>query len=68
MTALTVDRLGEYFTFIVHSTPIVATGEAPTSAVAATGWLVEATNTANHMSGLTGRDANLVSYVVCEPN
>jgi hypothetical protein len=68
VAALTEDRLGEYYTFIVHSNPIDASGEAPTAAGEATGWLVEATNTANHMTGLTGRDANLVSYVICEPN
>jgi hypothetical protein len=68
VAALTEDRLGEYYTFIVHSNPIDASGEAPTAAGEATGWLVEATNTAGHMTGLTGRNANLVSYVVCEPN
>lgn len=68
VVALTGDRLGEYYTFIVHSTPIDSSGEPPASATQATGWLVEATNVANHMTGLTGRDANLVSYVVCAPN
>ena len=68
VAALTEDRLGEYYTFIVHSNPIDASGEAPTAAGGATGWLVEATNTANQMTGLTGRNANLVSYVICEPN
>ena len=68
VAALTEDRLGEYYTFIVHSNPIDASGEAPTAAGEATGWLVEATNTANQMTGLTGRNANLVSYVICEPN
>ena len=68
ISALTEDRLGEYYTFIVHSNPIDASGEAPTAAGGATGWLVEATNTANQMTGLTGRNANLVSYVICEPN
>ena len=68
VAALTEDRLGEYYSFMVHSNPIDASGEAPTTAGEATGWLVEATNTANAMTGLTGRDANLVSYVVCEPN
>ena len=68
VVALTEDRLGEYYTFIVHSNPIDASGEAPTTDGEATGWLVEATNTANHMTGLTGRNANLVSYVICEPS
>jgi hypothetical protein len=68
VTALTLDRLGEYYTFVVHSSPMVAGGEPPTSDGAATGWLVEATNTAHALTGLSGKDANLVSYVVCERN
>jgi len=64
--ALTADRLGEYFTFLVHSAPIASNGEPAADATSAVGWLVEATNTAHTMSGQTGRDANLISYVVCE--
>jgi hypothetical protein len=67
--ALTADRLGEYFTFIVHSTPIDGTGgPSADAASSATGWLVEATNTANKMTGETAKNANLISYVVCEQN
>lgn len=68
VTALTPDRLGEYFTFLVHSTPITAAGDLPGAGAQAGGWLVEATNTANAMSGQTGRDAELTAYVVCEKN
>ena len=64
--ALTEDRLGEFFTFVNISAPIDASGEPGTGP--AIGWKVEVTNTANHMSGLTGRDANLFAYVVCAPN
>ena len=64
--ALTADRLGEYFTFLVHSAPIASNGEPAADATSAVGWLVEATNTAHTMSGQSGRDANLISYVVCE--
>ena len=65
--ALTDDRLGEYYTFLVHSSPITAAGE-PTGidGTAAAGWLVEATNTANAMTGQTGRNAELTAYVICE--
>jgi hypothetical protein len=65
--ALTPDRLGEYYSFLVHSAPITAAGE-PTGidGQSAAGWLVESTNTANHMTGQTGRDANLYAYAVCE--
>jgi hypothetical protein len=68
VTALTADRLGEYFTFLVHSAPIAATGEPTADGTQAVGWLVEATNTAHTMTGQSGKDANLVSYVVCAPN
>ena len=57
--ALTADRLGEYFTFLVHSAPIASNGEPAADATSAVGWLVEATNTAHTMSGQSGRDANL---------
>ena len=69
VTALTPDRLGEYYTFLVHSAPITAAGE-PTGVdgTQAAGWLVEATNTANALTGQTGRDAELKAYVVCEKN
>lgn len=69
VTALTEDRLGEYYTFLVHSVPITAAGE-PTgiSGTQALGWLVEATNTANALSGQTGRNSELTAYVVCEKN
>jgi hypothetical protein len=69
VTALTTDRLGEYYTFLVHSAPITGAGE-PTgiSGQPAAGWLVEATNTAHGATGLSGRDANLTAYVVCEKN
>ncbi len=66
--ALTDDRLGEYCTFLVHSAPIASNGEPTADGTTAAGWLVEATNTANQMTGQTGRNANLVSYVVCEKN
>lgn len=67
--ALTADRLGEYFTFVVISAPIDATNEPPLAGGGvATGWKVEATNIANQMTGQTGRDANLVAYVVCAKN
>jgi hypothetical protein len=66
VVALTPDRLGEYFTFTVHSAPIKADGEpAGINGQEARGWLVEATNTANHMTGQVGRNANLYAYVVC---
>lgn len=67
--ALTDDRLGEYYTFLVHSSPITATGE-PTDidGTQAVGWLVEATNTANAFTGQTGRNSELTAYVVCERN
>jgi hypothetical protein len=67
--ALTDDRLGEYYTFVNISAPINSAGE-PTSVAGgvATGWKVEATNTANHMSGLSGRDSELYAFVVCAPN
>ena len=66
VVALTPDRLGEYYTFIVHSAPIKADGEpAGINGQEARGWLVESTNTANHMTRLTGRDANLNAYVLC---
>jgi len=64
--ALTDDRLGEYFTFVNITAPINATGEPGTGP--AIGWKVEATNAANQMSGLTGRDAQLFAYVICEPS
>jgi hypothetical protein len=69
VTALTADRLGEYFTFLVHSTPITVAGE-PTgiSGQPAAGWLVEATNTAHSATGSSGKDANLTAYVVCAKN
>lgn len=69
VTALTPDRLGEYYTFLVHSAPITAAGE-PTgiAGTQAAGWLVEATNTANAMTGQTARNAELTAYVVCEKN
>lgn len=69
VTALTTDRLGEYYTFLVHSSPVTAAGE-PTGidGTQAAGWLVEATNTAHAMTGQTGRDAELTAYVVCEKN
>ena len=69
VTALTDDRLGEYYTFLVHSAPITAAGE-PTgiSGTQAVGWLVEATNTANALTGQTGRNSELTAYVVCEKN
>ena len=69
VTALTEDRLGEYYTFLVHSAPITAAGE-PTgiAGTQAAGWLVEATNTANAMTGVTGRNSELTAYVVCEKN
>ena len=62
VTALTPDRLGEYYTFLVHSAPITAAGE-PTGVAGtqAAGWLVEATNTANAATGQTGRDAELTA-------
>ena len=66
VVALTPDRLGEYYTFIVHSAPIASDGEPTADGTQAAGWLVEATNTANAMTGQTGRNANLVSYVVCQ--
>ena len=64
--ALTDDRLGEYYTFVNITAPINATGEPGTGP--AIGWKVEATNTANQMSGQTGRDAQLFAYVICAPN
>jgi hypothetical protein len=64
--ALTDDRLGEYFTFVNISAPVDATGEPGTGP--AIGWKVEATNAANHLSGQTGRDAQLYAYVVCAPS
>ena len=69
VTALTDDRNGEFFTFLVHSTPITPAGE-PTgiNGSQAAGWLVEATNTAHAATGLFGRDANLRAYAVCAPN
>ena len=69
VTALTVDRLGEYYTFLVHSTPITAAGE-PTGIAGqqAAGWLVEATNTAHAMTGSSAKDADLTAYAVCAPN
>ena len=69
LVALTPDRLGEYYTFVNISAPINGTGE-PTSVAGsqATGWKVEATNTANHMTGLTERNAELYAFVVCAPN
>ncbi len=66
VVALTADRLGEYYTFIVHSAPIAADGEPAEDGSQAVGWLVEATNTAHVMTGQSNKDANLVSYVVCE--
>lgn len=66
VVALTPDRLGEYYTFIVHSAPIAADGEPAADGTQAVGWLVEATNTANAMTGQTGRNADLVSYVICQ--
>jgi hypothetical protein len=69
VTALTVDRLGEYYTFLVHSAPITSAGEPiGIAGHPAAGWLVEATNTAHAASGLSARNANLVAYVVCSPN
>ena len=69
VTALTADRLGEYYTFLVHSAPITAAGE-PTGieGTQAAGWLVEATNTANALTGQTGRNSELTAYAVCEKN
>jgi hypothetical protein len=69
VSALTDDRLGEYYTFLVHSAPVTAAGE-PTGIAGqqAAGWLVEATNTAHALTGQSGRDANLVAYVVCARN
>ena len=69
VTALTDDRNGEFFTFLVHSTPITPAGE-PTgiNGSQAAGWLVEATNTAHAATGLSGRNANLRAYAVCAPN
>jgi hypothetical protein len=64
--ALTGDRLGEFFTFVNISAPIDSSNEPGTGT--AIGWKVEATNVANHMTGQTGRDANLFAYVVCAPN
>jgi hypothetical protein len=69
VVATTDDRLGEYYNFLVHSAPITsATGEPVADGAVADGWLVESTNVAHAMSGLTGRDANLYAYVVCEKN
>lgn len=69
VTPLTDDRLGEYFTFVNISAPIDGTGE-PTGVAGgqARGWKVEATNTANHLTGSTGRDATLYAFVVCAPD
>jgi hypothetical protein len=69
VTPLTDDRLGEYFTFVNISSPIDGTGE-PTDVAGgqATGWKVEATNTANHLTGSTGRDATLYAFVICAPD
>ena len=69
ITALTTDRLGEYYTFLVHSAPITASGE-PTGidGTQAVGWLVEVTNTANALTGQTGRNSEVRAYVVCEKN
>jgi hypothetical protein len=67
VSALTDDRLGEYYTFLVHSVPVTAAGEpAGVAGTQAAGWLVEATNTANAMTGQSGRNAELTAYVVCE--
>lgn len=68
VVATTPDRLGEYYTFLIHSVPMAANGEPALPGTKAVGWLVEATNTARHMSGLTGRNAYLNSYVLCSPN
>ncbi len=58
VTALTSDRLGEYHTFLNASVPVDATGEAiSVGGGQATGWEVEATNAANHLSGPTGVSA-----------
>jgi hypothetical protein len=69
VVALTDDREGEYFTFVNISAPIDGTGE-PTSVAGgqASGWKVEATNTANHLTGNTGRNATLYAFVVCAPS
>jgi hypothetical protein len=47
VAALTEDRLGGYYSFLVHRDPVNASGEAPTTAGEATGWLVEVTNPAH---------------------
>ena len=69
VTALTTDRLGEYYTFVNISAPINGTGEPTTVAGGqATGWKVEATNVAGQLTGQTGRNAELSAFVVCAPN
>jgi hypothetical protein len=69
VVALTSDRLGEFFTFVNISVPVNASGEPTTVAGGqATGWKVEATNVANHMTGQTGRNAELFAYAVCARN
>ena len=69
VTPLTTDRLGEYYTFVNISAPVNGTGEPTTVAGGqATGWKVEATNVANQLTGMTGRNAELYAFVVCAPN
>ena len=68
VTALTADRLGEYFTFVAHSAPIDGSGNVSVPGAQAAGWLVEATNTAHTMTGGTAKDADLTAYAVCVPN